>query len=932
MRKLTALALSIAVMIGLINCTVIYADAGIINEEQKTLLSVVGIYDEGADLNKPVTRGEFVQMLSKIAFEIGAQPENYITGLLFNDVKSGNKYYGAANALYGRGYIKADKFGCFYPEKILDTESAFEMVIGTLGYSALSSDGAFPYTSFASDKDLTKGMVFNANDEVTVYNAYILLFNMLKTDISDLSILKEDKTPDELIYMTKRLGLYEIKGIVTDDGKISMYGDSQIAEGMISIDNGEALINKSSRNDLFGLNAGGYFIEDNGEYILLGAYERENKNNIYVMLSENIESYDNRTYSYYSDEFSGSVKRVKIPKEAVIVYNERTLRLEDNFDNSMFVPENGIVRLYDNNSDGDIDVVKIENYETQIVQYVNTKQENIYLQNEKPYIALQDKEYEIYGRDGTKMELQNISAGNVISVMESIGGEHYKILVSDYTENETVVSFSAADESGPGYVGTLSGGKYELSKYAGENYKVPELNTRYKFMFDAFDKVAGYTKDVLNLDWQYGYLIWIRQNDQSAEEEYFAKIYTAEGEFELITLNEKVKVLDQHDDSRKYDAQAVEATIDYTGVIRYKVNQDELITNIELPKAYGTKPDSEDRLYYILDTVNGNKDDYYTKVIGKTINFGGAAVLTENTTVFSVPSDLTKAEDYSIGNSTSFVNGEKYALYAYGTNYKSKNAECVVLNSSDSQGVAITNETPIYIKSVYRAYDESKNEAVYQLTCADSKGEEKIYYMEDEVYKTKVKAIAAGNTEPIQLGAGDIIYYSLNNNYIISAVALYDADQYVTDEKGGRVEGSIAGTKISYYSPTETLCSPFSCGNYTAGNPGSESSWKFYGGNVRIWVGWVYSYEDGYMLITNQNPEYGYDYSATKQDGLLTEAAYFNSGIATAATVNSKGKVSISKAGEADIKPYNIYGADCSKIVLTMRVYDQRSIHLINFE
>ena len=94
--------------------------------------------------------------------------------------------------------------------------------------------------------------------------------------------------------------------------------------------------------------------------------------------------------------------------------------------------------------------------------------------------------------------------------------------------------------------------------------------------------------------------------------------------------------------------------------------------------------------------------------------------------------------------------------------------------------------------------------------------------------------------------------------------------------------------------------------------------------------GWVYSYEDGFIVLTNQNPEYGYDPNATKEDGFITEAVYFDRGPTTLITKNAKGKVKIEGLKEEDIKPYTVYGADCSRIVVTYRVYDIRSISIIN--
>ena len=290
-------------------------------------------------------------------------------------IKKGQKYYDAITALVGRGYASTDKFGYFHPDQNLTLDVALEMIVRTIGYSDITPylDNGFTY--LASTKGIDKGVVVNASNEVSLYNAYILIYNMLKCDITDLKNLSLDNSSNELIYMTARLGLYEIKGIVTDDGNISMYGDSEHEEGTIVIDNGNEMINKTGRNDLLGINICGYFTHDKlkDEYSLLAVYERNN--NIIELSSKNILDYENRTYTYVKDEFAHAEKRMKLDKNIIILYNNKPLGLDDTFTDDMYIPKNGIVRLYDNDKDGVANLVRIEEYITDIVELVNIKEE-----------------------------------------------------------------------------------------------------------------------------------------------------------------------------------------------------------------------------------------------------------------------------------------------------------------------------------------------------------------------------------------------------------------------------------------------------------------------------------------------------------------------------------------------------------------------------
>ena len=929
MKRVVASILSLIIVLGVFNCYALSETLTTMTEEQETLLRLTGVIDDGADWDKIITKGEFAGIIAKVAFHLDCDVKNHSVEGNVSDVKKGQKYYDAVTALVSRGYAATDKFGYFYPNENLTIDMAYDMIVRTLGYSEITPyiDGGVNY--LASRKGLDKGVSLNSSNEVSLYNAYILIYNMLKCDVTDLRNLKLDNSSNELVYMTVRLGLYEINGVVTDDGNISIYGKSETNEGSIVIDDGNEMVNKTGKSDLLGVNICGYFTHDklNDEYVLLAAFER--KNNIIELASKNIQKFEERTYTYVADEYVQATKKFKIAKDATILYNNRPLKLDDTFSKDKYIPENGRVRLYDNDNDGDAELVRIEEYITDIVQLVNVKEEKIYVINNRPFYSLQEKKYAIYDENGEELTLSAIPVGAVISVMVDLSNEYYKIYVSTEKQIETVKTYSSKSEYEAAYVKTVSGGRYDFSSYAEENYKAPELNGTYEFVFDIFDNVAGYSKDETNTDWQYGYLVWIRENDESGNDEYFAKIYSQNGEFYTYTLNKKIDVINEDDTVIKYAANIAAQDVTYSGIVRYKLNSSELLTDLEIPHKYGERPTETDRLYCVIDTVNHeDSNNYYTRIIKDSINYGGAMVVSNKATVFNVPQDNKEYEKYEIGDSSSFVNGKFYSLIAYGTDYRSNNAECVVFTVKDSTSTAINNEWPSVVSKVYVSYDEHKDNEVYAIETENSK-----FFMEPEVYENQVFSIANGEASPIKIQPGDIIYMKSNSDsYITKAVLVYDADRIVTDEKGNQIKGAIAGTKISYFSENNTLCSPFTCNDYVALNPGNRMSWKFNSAAIRVWSGWVYSYEDGYLYITNQNPAYGYNYNAKRTQGFLTEAVHCDMNMAVTVKINSNGKRDVFSATYDDIKPYTVYGADCSRIVVTQRVYDMRSICIINEE
>ncbi len=922
MKRFFSAILCIALLCGLCNSTVMASST--LAQEQLTLLELTGVLDKDANWDKIITKGEFAGLISRVAFELNEDIKNQSRGNTLTDVNSKNKYYNEIMALYNKGYLPVDNFGRFYPDKNIDIYTASDIALRVLGYSEADRADA----GLASKKELLKGVSDN-NGEITLYSAYNMIYNVLTCDITDLKNIKYFTNADELTYMTTKLHLYKVTGIVTDDGVNSFYGETETVRGRIKIADGKALINKTGREDLLGLNILGYFSYDRweDEYYLLAVHER--KNDIKIINSANILDFENRTYHYQDGEF-GRIKKVYIPRDIIVVYNGKALSLNDNFDYSMYVPENGIVKIYDNNSDGSADIIFIDEYTTYIVERYDNSTNKLYFRDNIEALDLDNKEYVIYDKDGKKLDINEITTGNVVSLNETIDKSFLKILVSTYQQTEKVVVYSGATGDEKAYVNTESGGEYEICDNALLNNKRPALNTTYKFYFDVFDKVVGWEKISATYDWEIGSLVWLRYLDELGIEEYGAKIYSSDGTFYTYKLHKKVRVIDENDTMIVYDSDDAVNAISYTGIIRFKVNSDNRITNIELPHRYGEKPIIEDRLYYMLDTIDHeDKNDYCASVKNNVANLGGAAIVTSRTEVFAVPANKTEYDKYSIKDISAFQNGKYYSVYAYGTDYRTNTAACVCLSGDDVLST-ITNDYPETITDVTRTYDEENDIPVYKVKTISAKGEENTYYMEETLYNNGVKCIGAGNTNAMKLEIGDIVYLNCSGKYIKNAVLIYDTDGVVKDEQGNNLTGAIAGTKLSYFSSSNSLSTPFACSNYSAGNAGSANAWKLYGGTIRIFSGWVLSYEDGYMLITNQNPAYGYDYTKTKADGFITEAQIFTQNLAVTVNVGAKGKSDIAKATATDIKPYDIYGADCSRIVITQRAYDQRSINIIN--
>lgn len=893
---------------------------GILQEKEQTLLNVLGVINESYELDDKLTKAQFAGMLAQVAFSIEPNLTVKKPGFEIQDVDVFTENADAINTLFAYDYIELDEFGRFFPEKEITVDEAILMMVKVMGYKPYIYENSFLNAEkIAASKDIRDGINIDRNGVLNVYSAYKMICNMLYADISDLYI----NTQDKVRYMDKRLSLYEIKGVVTDDGIIAQNGVSNILNEQIKI-NEQIFINKCEYKDLFGCNVVGFYTNDGTDDVLLAVCENTRKNEVITIHSKNLLEFKDRKYHYVEDEVVGKEKTIKIPIETSIIYNEKAITLDDNITTEMMVPENGRVRLYDNDDDGKIDIVRIENFSVGLVNIADNDSMTIYM-DKGEILNLEDKEYTIEDATGKNIAFSDIKKGNVISYTESLDGKYVKIIVSDTTKIDRVLSIS----TGEGYLITESGGKYELLDTAQEEYGEIKVGKIYCFYFDAFDMVAAYKVDKSEDVEQFGYIIRCFLDDEG-DETVNAKMFTTDDEVVEYKFAKRVEIIFEDDKENKVNSSDIPNILTYRGLVRYKTNYKDEIIHVEIPHAYGTKPTTEDRLFCMVDSATNpdSAKDYFLRVTNGVANYGGEAIIDGNTYVMKIGDN----DKYSMETaSTQFSNGQTYSMYVYGTDYKSKKSVFAVVDTRGNGGSSvITDEYAYTVKDISIVYDEEDDEVCRQITLINMYVGESVYKIDDELFENGIFAFAAGSTDPIKLEVGDVVYKASRNDEITNLVVIYDMDQIVKDEKGNNIKGAIAGTELSYYSSTNTLCSPFSAGAYRSGNSGNAGSWKFYNSDIRVFAGWVYAYEDGYIQITNQNPAYGYSYDVTKDNGFITQAFPCDPNRTNVTFKNRKVQVKMGQL--SDIKPYLEYGANCSRVVITQRLYDMRSINIINID
>lgn len=909
MKKIISALICVALLVSVIVLPAGAEKEYSFNAEQTAILNALGIYDGTQNLNAEVSKGEFAKILVDAIYDANVSDIVPDTNSYFTDVDPLTDNYARIWLLKRSNAITADINGRYNPDNVQGTNEALASVLTVLGYTnTLLTNGV---EEAAKSMGLTEN-VTSLDAELDYYNACMIMINIVKTDISSVPYFPYKK-------------IYKISGIVEDDGYMCKNGRSTLGEGNIQID-GVKFVNGTSDDGLFGFAVTGYYKKDkeSGDLILLSAV-KSGKNEVLTIKSTLIEDFNiqTKTYEYYESEY-GKLKKTQIPIGAVIVYNGEVMDIEDTgFTSDKFKPKSGIVKLYNNDGDADWDVVFIEDFKTYIASYVDTSKEIIYTKNNDVPIQLEEYYYKITDKYGDKMELSDISENSVLSVAKNLKNDRYIIYVSKESTQDMIVSKDNNEKT----VTTRMGGTYKFSDYFDEKTGVDKLKTKtlYTFWFDIFGEVA-YIVATADNSWNIGYITkaWFDENGSDGEE-YYVRLYELDNKVVDFKLAEKVTIYDEEDlgayedeiiisDSDRSNTGKTKKRVykeaeakdkieeyctlhslnnaEYNGIVRYKINAGGEINVIEFPidsEKYNVAPINSDRLFII-------KKDITTGIrYLNAVAFDGVVGVNDATKFVLVPSvkDTRDARFITMQKGSAVSHNERKKLVAYGTNTKTLMADYVVVASDSEVNFSYTNL--MAVTNITKAYEDEQ--VMYKIE-GSVKNTNAAGFVPTEFYVSDLSVVDnATNIEgaACKVSRGDIITYSKSSSdgYMNGIYVLYDAEN---DSIGSK--NIIAYTNGTTELTTSTLTT-------------------FSDSPRRAMLGYVYSYEDGNLIVTTQ-PINERAYNTTDQAG--------TSSYKTEMYINPKNNimymniknngVTAAWAEEINIKPYLTYGNDCSEILV----------------
>ncbi len=650
-KKLTAIAVIIVIVVGLLPVSASYIDVKdeILSGKIETLeqLGILNGYDDATYRPaEDVTRGEFAVYASQLFNIKPLEGENY-----FSDVDGNAEYAGYVNALADNGMISiaSDKF---YPENNITYAEAVKVILAGMGYTpACEIQGGFPegYIKMASRIGLGNATISN----LTRKDMAVLFYNTLLTGVMEFSGLsgsEADYKVSDTLMMKEFHGLVQIKGIMNYNGITSIDGSISEAQNYVMIDGVKVECEEGvSYNEYLGYNVTVFAYEDESDnmYTVKALVPTADKNNIINISAENIESVTNATAIRVRSD--SSYKNYNL-SHAAIIYNDEYCA---SYNDALLMPKEGFLRLIDNNKDNRYEIAMVYDTIDDIVSGINTSLQVVYLENYGG-VNLLEKEVAVY-IDGKLRTFADIVTGYTASV--AIG------------RVDTVTLWLSSNS----YTGVLSGTDTEYINIEGQTYPVSAY-----FGYDTGDISLGRTYTA-HISWfgkavrltsaeksdKYGWLMNILYEDEvDAPTNVRFKILSETGAIERFNVGEKVYINDisYEIDLRKFQMYGLfDSGFDcIPQLVKYHTDD---VGNIL--RIYTATDKTADGIYeegFSLDKrVRNISTRMYRYNIGINYHLGAA------TKIFYLPleSEIEEAteEDYAVGSTGSFSQDVTYSNF-----------------------------------------------------------------------------------------------------------------------------------------------------------------------------------------------------------------------------------------------------------------------------
>lgn len=854
------------------------------------------ISEEDISQNRTISRGEF----AKIAVSLfGNAYESYIAQeSVYNDIEDDADYYNAVNLLRELNVVAGYNGSSFKPDNEIIMNEAIKILTCIMGYGIMAEEnGGFPngYLSAATQCGLLKNVTTNGvEDTLKISQLIPLIFNALEaTPLMEIDFISNSMSYSlnyDANLLSVYFDIYKAKGIMTGNEYTSLLGKKKAGRDSVYIDGYEYLDINNIADGYLGYKVQFYYKDgDEQELVWLKPY---NNSKIVEISTDDIATDLTTSYSIgYEDDKRSRVLQLK--KDVSVIYNGVEY---SGFDADLFKNADGKLTAISWESSSEFDVLIVEDYEYYVVDKVDVT--NCIIKDKFDKILNIEEDIEdivIVNESGTPVALEDFKEWDALAYISSVDGSYKKIIVIKRHLEGTIklISHSSDSDRDRGSI-TIDDREYMISK----EYPVNVISNQFSldnlkagnsgyFVLDANDRII--LADMDGNSYQFGILERVVYED--FEEDVYARIYTSKGQHITAKLKEKVKidnksvktsdfagivaalqkgdVISNVTETEKTDNPNWQDMLPENNVfqlIRYRIDEESgLLDRIDTGYHEAGSGEEGLRLFYDIDTSE-SRGAKFTYKSGTSLLSN--VIAPENAFIFFVPSplDISNRESYTVKNKSFFENDKSYTILPYGIN-ADVNDTLDAMVMVDSYKININSSSLFIVSDICRTLKD--DEVVTAVEGYKNKKLETIYAQDDNMFDG--------------VGVGDIIQYGKNSSDFVEAVRIvYDCElRDLTDDGKAYLAETNTNAQRRY------LCSDA----YRLNN-GLLNVSNVYIGDGKLERKTAWDIQNGDLLekisisnFANKNGMYVYE--------------------------NKEVRV----ASSSDIKPYDMYGSDCSKIV-----------------
>ncbi len=381
--------------------------------EAENFLSALGISNDiPEDITKNVTRGQFVDMYVR-ALNLGKIDKET---RVFADVLRSHPYYDSITTAYNVGLVSGVREGYFEPDTEIMYEHTKALALKALGVT----DTTINHYHFVKALNVPRN-----GDGITYENAIVLIYNMLKSNVVDITYssngtsftYNKDTTLFNYIWQA-----YEVKGLVTSTEVASLGRTKACAEGQIEIDNTAYFTDLKNTYDFLGYNCIAIVSRKDVDAPRVLSLAKKIDEKVLELNSLNLKKgcYDGQKL-YYTDD-SGKEREAKISPTVYVLYNGAFAGSQ--FEKSIFDFDLGEVTLIDTDEDRVYDVAKILEYQYMHAAAKPSGDLMILQDQDDPaqYLQLTPKSNDLIldiEVDGQPAEISQIVTGDLVAYAQS---------------------------------------------------------------------------------------------------------------------------------------------------------------------------------------------------------------------------------------------------------------------------------------------------------------------------------------------------------------------------------------------------------------------------------------------------------------------------------------------------------------------------------